>query len=302
MVVEAERVKPRAMYVEEAIALALQSRWSEALAVNRALVERHGSDEDSFNRIGKALTELGKLSEALESYSQALQLNPLNPIAQKNTRKLSMMLEDPDGVGGASGSIDVDLFSEEPGKSALTTLKAPAGGTGVKVSPGDLVDLDIEANTIGARTSRGVSLGQVDTKIARRLIPLMQSGNRYSAVVARIDPDDKIEIVIRETHQSPDNLRKSSFPVSRGSKAGDFRPYAKESLLGGRSSNPDIEYDDDDDDDLDAPIADDPVAAADDDLAPAAAAVTGDDVEVDLSEAEEEDDDDDDDSRPEDSY
>ena len=33
---EVERVKPRALYVDEAIQFALESRWSEALAVNAA--------------------------------------------------------------------------------------------------------------------------------------------------------------------------------------------------------------------------------------------------------------------------
>ena len=46
-----ERVKPRSLFVDEAIALALESRWAEALAVNQALVERHGPDEDTLNRI-----------------------------------------------------------------------------------------------------------------------------------------------------------------------------------------------------------------------------------------------------------
>ena len=79
-----ERVKPRSLFVDEAIALALESRWAEALAVNQALVERHGPDEDTLNRIGKALTELGQREEALASYSSSLQLNPLNLIAQNN--------------------------------------------------------------------------------------------------------------------------------------------------------------------------------------------------------------------------
>ena len=76
-----ERVKPRSLYVEEAIQAALESRWSEALAINQALLERHGVDEDTHNRLGKALTELGRLDEALEAYSSSLQINPMNLIA-----------------------------------------------------------------------------------------------------------------------------------------------------------------------------------------------------------------------------
>src|SRR5437588_4029554 len=75
---EVERVKPRAVFVEEAIQLALDSRWQEALTVNRQLVERHGPDEDTYNRLGKALSELGEHQEALDAYQHALEINPLN--------------------------------------------------------------------------------------------------------------------------------------------------------------------------------------------------------------------------------
>ena len=97
-----ERVKPRSLFVDEAIALALESRWPEALAVNQALVERHGTDEDTLNRIGKALMELGQREEALASYSSSLQMNPLNLIAQKNVRKLTAMLESKSTAAGSA--------------------------------------------------------------------------------------------------------------------------------------------------------------------------------------------------------
>ena len=75
-------------------------------------------------------------------------------------------------------------------------------------------------------------LGDVDSKIARRLVPLIGSGNRYTAVVARVE-ESQIEIIIREAFQSAENARKSSFPVSR-QKREEFRPYAKDSLLAQR--------------------------------------------------------------------
>lgn len=232
---EAERVKPRALFVEEAIQLALESNWQEAVAVNRTILEKYGPEEDAHNRLGKALSELGRLEEALESYGETLKLNPLNVIAQKNQRKLAAMLEQPARVEGVHGSVDVDLFAEEPGKSALTVLSRPSGGVLVQVAPGDPVELASVGGVLHATTARGVALGDVEAKISRRLIPLMDTGNRYSAAVARAE-DDRIEIMIRETFQSPENSRKSSFPIARG-KREEFRPYAKESLLASRGSD-----------------------------------------------------------------
>jgi tetratricopeptide (TPR) repeat protein len=228
-----ERVKPRSMYVEEAIALALESKWSDALAVNQALLERHGPDEDTHNRIGKALTELGRLDEAMEAYSTTLQLNPLNLIAQKNVRKLSAMVEAKGHVASAAQTIDVELFTEEPGKSGLTVLSPPDEGVAVAVAPGDVVDLAADGAVLRAKTARGVALGEVEPKLARRLLPLIATGNRYTAAVARV-ADAHIEIIIREVFQAPENAQKSSFPLSRAKAREEFRPYAKESLLAAR--------------------------------------------------------------------
>jgi len=224
-----ERVKPRSLYVDEAVQAALESRWSEALAINQALQERHGPDEDTHNRMGKALIELGRPEEALEAYSATLALNPLNLIAQKNVRKLATMLEQKERIAGGGQAIDVELFSEEPGKSALTVLRHSGKLTGV--SPGDAVELQPSDGLLRAATSRGIELGDVEPKLARRLLPLMDTGNRYTAAVARAD--DQIEIIIREVFQAPENARKASFPLSR-TKREEFRPYAKDALLSSR--------------------------------------------------------------------
>jgi len=228
-----ERVKPRSIYVEEAIQLALESRWQEALAVNQALIERHGPDEDTHNRIGKALTELGRLDDALEAYKAALHMNPLNLIAQKNVRKLSAMVESKETLAGAKQAINIDVFAEEPGKTALTVLKPPAQTVTVKVAPGDIVELRRNGRQLIAETGRGVVLGDVEPKLSRRLVPFIDSGNRYSAAVARVD-DQEIEVIIREVFQSPENVGKSSFPLSRSARRDEFRPYTKNSLLSSR--------------------------------------------------------------------
>lgn len=238
-----ERVKPRSMFVEEAVQQALESRWAEALATNQALIEKYGADEDTHNRMGKALTELGRLPDALESYSAALTLNPLNLIAQKNVRKLATLLESKGTVATAAQTIDVEAFTEEPGKSAVTVLTPPAERVSVSVAPGDLVELQADSDQLLAETARGVPLGAVDTKISRRLLPLMASGNRYSAAVSRVD-DKVIEIIIRETYQAPANAQRTSFQLSRN-RRDEFRPYAKESLLASREIDAESMGDDD---------------------------------------------------------
>jgi hypothetical protein len=291
-VAEAERVKPRALYVEEAIQAALESRWQDALAINRALVERHGGVEETFNRIGKALTELGEHQAALDAYSQALQINSENVIAQKNVRKLRLLLETREKIAGAKGAIDVDLFAEEPGKSALTVLNPPKSGVVIVVAPGEVVELHLQDGGLQAQTTAGVVLGDVDSKIARRLVPLISTGNRYTAVVARAE-ESQIEIIIREAFQSTENARKSSFPVSRQRRE-EFRPYAKESLLAQRGVDEGATADGNDEE----------VAEAGEPSEEAEPLASGEEFEepAPLEDVEKEDDDVDEDVRPEDQY
>jgi len=294
--VSEERVKPRGLFVEEAIQLALESRWADALTVNQSLIERHGEDEDTLNRIGKALTELGQRDEALASYSSSLRINPLNLIAQKNVRKLTAMLESKGTVAGSAAPFDVELFTEEPGKSAITVLSAPSKSATVAIAPGDVVELYREGSTLRAQTSRGVSLGEVDTKIARRLVPLMETGNRYSAAVARLE-DERVEIILRETYQAAENARKSSFPLAKGVRREEFRPYAKDSLLSAREIDA-TPLDDDADDTFERPAA----AGTDDDLEELGMSTFQSEAEEATPPEADTDDDDDDDTRPEDEY
>jgi hypothetical protein len=298
LLADTEHVKPRGLFVEEAIAAALETRWADAVAINEALIDRHGPDEESFNRLGKARSELGDLQAALASYRSSLDLNELNLIAQKQVRRITALLDAEARPAAAAGGIDVDLFSEEPGKSGRTLLTPPRGGTtNASVAPGDSVELIVSGTQLLAETSRGVALGAVESKLSHRLRPLIESGNRYSAVVARVE-DERIELIIREVLQAPENSRKSSFPISRNARAAEFRPYAKESLLSERGID-DEGFDDGDEDGA-------PVAAADtageelagmqeldDEFEPAVAAAPAEDDAAS---------DDDDDSRPEDHY
>jgi tetratricopeptide (TPR) repeat protein len=224
----AERIKPRSQYVDEAIELALASKWAEAVQLNRSIVDRFGPDEDSMNRLGKAYTELAQLDEAIESYQGTLKINPVNPIAQKNLAKLQAM-RGGQPVPTSKAKVDVDAFIEETGKTALTALHVHADGDPCsKVSGGDPVKLLISGDTMNVETARGVSLGHLEHALGRRLIKFLEGGNKYSGAVATCD-GGAIKIIIRETYQDPKFFGRPSFPIKKGRE--EFRPYAKESLI-----------------------------------------------------------------------
>ena len=163
------------------------------------------------------------------------------------------------------------------------------------MAPGDTVELIASGNQLLAETSRGVALGAVESKLSHRLRPLMETGNRYSAAVARVE-EERIELIIREIFQAPENSRKSSFPVSRAARRDDFRPYAKDSLLSERGVDDEVFGDGDDDGGApagSAPPSDElaGMQELDDEFEPAVAVAADDDADAD-----------DDEGRPEDQY
>jgi hypothetical protein len=231
----AERIKPRAQYVDEAIELALASRWVEAVQVNRGIMDRFGPDEDTLNRLGKAYTELGQLTEATDAYKGTLKMNPVNPIAVKNLSKLQA-LRGGQPVPTSKAKVDVDAFIEETGKTSLTALHVHAEGDPCsKVAGGDPVKLIVAGDTMNVETSRGIYLGHLEHALGRRLIKFLEGGNRYSGAVATCD-GGAVKIIVRETYQDPKFFGRPSFPIKRGRD--EFRPYAKESLL---TRNADVE-------------------------------------------------------------
>ena len=210
----AERIKPRAQYVDEAIELALQSKWTEAIQVNRGIMDRFGPDEDTLNRLGKAYT--------------TLKMNPVNPIAQKNLAKLQT-LRGAQPVPTSKAKVDVDAFIEETGKTALTALHVHTEGDPCsKVSGGDPVKLIAAGDTMNVETARGIALGHLEHALGRRLIKFLEGGNRYSGAVATCE-GGAVKIIVRETYQDPKFFGRPSFTIKRSRD--EFRPYAKESLL-----------------------------------------------------------------------
>ena len=225
-----EHLKPRSQYAEDAVQLAIGGRWDEAVKLNRFIIESFGADEETQNRLGKALSELGKLKEAKAAYEAALKLNPMNSIAKKNAARINALLHQKEGLKVGGSKVDLNLFVEEMGKSVITTLDVPpSADICSKVAAGDVAELRIEGDGVVAETSRGVHLGSLEAKLARRLTKFMRGGNRYQAGVTACE-GNTVRLIVRETYQDPRFAGKPSFPMRRKREV-EFRPYAKESLI-----------------------------------------------------------------------
>jgi len=197
---------------KEAILLAMQGRWREAIAANESLLENFPNDVDIYNRLGRAYMELGEYSMARQSYEKALELDSYNNIARKNLDRLSHLGEPAVDTGGSSYAVEPQHFIEEVGKAGVVSLYQLAPpGTLAKTVAGSRVNLRIEGSSLIADNAHGEYLGKVEPRHGQRLIKLMQGGNQYTANVINAS-EDGVTVIIREVYQDPSQAGRLSFP------------------------------------------------------------------------------------------
>jgi tetratricopeptide (TPR) repeat protein len=223
-----EKARVKRQRSEQAIQLALQSRWQEAIAANQAIISLFPSDVDAYNRLGKALTELGRYREAREAYDRALALDPGNGIARKNLDRLAHL----EAQGAATSEpknqkVDPHLFIEETGKTGVTTLYRVAPDVLARMTAGDRVQLRPQRKSLVVENARGEYVGEVEPRLGLRLLKLIEGGNQYDAAIASLaGPTSRL--IIKEVFQHPSQAGKLSFPPV-GAQV--IRPYTKERLL-----------------------------------------------------------------------
>ncbi|MDE3095957.1 MAG: tetratricopeptide repeat protein [Chloroflexota bacterium] len=211
---------------EQAIQFAMQSRWDDAITANRAILTAFPEDAEAYNRLGKALSERGKIKEAREAYQKALELEPTNTIARKNLERLAAARAkaEPD----KAHQVDASLFIEEMGKTGVTILAGVNMKMLATLSAGDEVALKPAGSRLSVETMAGDYISDIEPKLAMRLSKLMDGGNKYAAAIAGIR-DNSVRVIIKETFQHPTQVGRLSFPAG---KAGEgIRPYTKESMV-----------------------------------------------------------------------
>ncbi len=211
----------------QAIGLAMQGRWREAVDVNRSLVAGYPDDVSAYNRLGRAYMEIGEFSNAYEAYRRAVELDPYNTIAQKNLNRLSRIREAI--VSSPEDSHAVPMhFIEETGKAGIVDLyQLGLAEMVAKMVAGDEVYLKVEGTNLVVANGRGEYLGQVEPKHAQRLIRLMVGGNEYSAAVVS-STEDTASIIIREVYQHPRQAGRLSFPARELKSP---RPYLSDRVI-----------------------------------------------------------------------
>ena len=209
---EEERSRLRRQASRRAIALAMEGKWKEAVAVNDSIIETFPNDVEAYNRLGRAYLELGKYSLSESAYRRTVEIDPHNTIAQKNLQRLSRLKETAVGTVAGADRLEPQAFIEEIGKAGVVRLVdlAPAD-TVARTAAGDRAQLRIHGATLTVETNTGEYLGKVEPEYGQRLSRLAAGGNRYSAAIVS-STEGAISVMIREVYRHPGQAGRPSFP------------------------------------------------------------------------------------------
>ncbi|MFC2044116.1 tetratricopeptide repeat protein [Chloroflexota bacterium] len=210
---EEEKTRLRRQSSKQAISLAMQGRWREAVVANESLLQSFPNDVDAYNRLGRAYIELGEYFMAREAYQKSLELDTYNVIARKNLSRLSYLDKVEVSPGAAFHKVEPRHFIEEVGKAGVVNLCSLAPPQILaKTVAGERVNLGIQRLNLIVENKKGEYLGQVEPKYGQRLVRLMGGGNKYEATIVSAH-GDSVTVIIREVYQHPSQAGKLSFLV-----------------------------------------------------------------------------------------
>jgi len=183
----------------QAIQTALQGNWQEAIGMNKSLITENPEDIDALNRLALAYAITGKLKEAKSTYQKVILIDPLNPIALRNLKKLKDKKFSL--TAKTSNPCINNEFLEEPGKTKVVELVNIAQPKIVEsLRTGQSLELSVKRLKIFALEETQY-VGVLPDDISRRLIKFMKNGCKYEAYV-KSSTQHKVAIFIKEIKKS----------------------------------------------------------------------------------------------------
>lgn len=197
---------------QQAIEAALSSRWEEALKINKSIMRLDPRNVDALNRQARAYMELGKPNLAKKYYSEALKIDPYNPIAQKNLKIMKSFKARGQNTSSCGITrLSASLFLQEPGKTKMVNLLKVAEPQ--KLSHafcGMQVEMLLKNRKITVVDLDGNYLGVLPDDVSHHLARLAKGGNKYELFIKSVRVNS-LSVIIKETFRSKRFKNQPSF-------------------------------------------------------------------------------------------
>lgn len=190
----------------QAIDAAKKQNWEAAQLYNSQILEIADGDIGAWNRLGLARIQLGKKTDALKAFHNALAIDKSNPIAQKHlaTLKKNQNIQVP--------SFSADQFIEEPGKTKTVELH--------RLASKDLLmtlNIGIECSLVPKNRYISVEfqskyIGALPEDLSFRLTKLIKTGNKYSCRIRSVSACNCV-VFLKEIFRAKKNQDTNSFQL-----------------------------------------------------------------------------------------
>lgn len=108
---------------KKAIDFALRGFWDQAIAVNKAILQKEPQNIDAQIRLGRAYIQTSDFAKAKKIFKQIIELDPINSIAQKNYKLASEKRNE-----RINTHVDGKMMILEPGTTMEVTVELTAKG------------------------------------------------------------------------------------------------------------------------------------------------------------------------------
>jgi tetratricopeptide (TPR) repeat protein len=197
---------------QKAIGAALSGDWEEAVKINQEILKINPNDIDALNRLARAYSETGKISQAKETSQKVLAIDPVNTIASKCLEKWKTIKRLDKSV---NPTISIDSFLEESGKTKhVGLLNIGDSKLFASLDPGEEVKLSAHSHRVSINTQDDKYIGRLPDDLSARLRNLIKAGNKYQVLIKSIGPKE-ITVFIRELEKGKDAPDISSFPAEK---------------------------------------------------------------------------------------
>lgn len=200
--------------IQKAINCALCNRWSEAIDLNGQILKKDKKNVGALNRLGFAYLQLGKISEAKQTFEKVLTIDKYNLIAQRNLNKLDSNQTKTKSAAVSNHLISPLLFLEDPGKTKLIQcVNAAPQHILAQAYCGQEVLLKTKNHCIEIRDLENTYLGALPDDISFRLLKLISARNEYIVHIKNVEKN-LISVFIREIKRGKKYCDQPSFGVS----------------------------------------------------------------------------------------
>lgn len=184
-----------------AIEAALAGRWSEAVTLNKKILEEERENIDVLNRLAYAFAKSGNYEEACRTYKTVLTLDAYNPLALKNLSKFKQQdtnTTSPPQINGGQKRISPAHFLSDAQKTKSVNLIHITSRTVLQsVSVGEEVFPLPRRFELHIKDKNNVYLGALPDDIGHPLLKLLKQKNASCQFIIKDVNDTTLTIFIK---------------------------------------------------------------------------------------------------------